>query len=425
MSRLSKEEIMGLKALKKKNKGKLSNCEIARLFKVTEGTIRYHLRREKENAVDKRKDKPMKATSYAHIIDHWMKNGKNDLPPASIKELYEYLVEEYNYKGSYKSVLRFVRKQYPPPQIRPRRRVELPSGCAAQVDWVENVRVPIGKKECILNAFVMTLSFSRGTAVIWSYRKDESSWINCHNKSFSFLGGIPAVVRPDNTKTAVIKGQGPKGKLNEIYKQYARDLGFHINPARARCATDKGKVEAKVKLVKRKLLRKGVNIQSLEELQRASDEILTTEMMRLVCPATGKSVYESMIEERTSLRPCPSHFPEPFDVVVQRKVGIDCLVHFEGRSYSVPFQYVGDFVQVRGCVGEVQIYKNGKLIATHSRKTKKLLIIDQSHYEGKPTEKVTSPQMLGKVTKTLLGCFDVPVEKRAIRVYEKLCEVTK
>jgi len=42
---------------KKKNKGKLSNCEIARLFKVTESTIRYHLRREKENAVDKRKDK--------------------------------------------------------------------------------------------------------------------------------------------------------------------------------------------------------------------------------------------------------------------------------------------------------------------------------------------------------------------------------
>ena len=39
-----------------------------------------------------------------------------------------------------------------------------------------------------------------------------------------------------------------KGKLNEIYKQYARDLGFHINPARARCTTDKGKVEAKVKL---------------------------------------------------------------------------------------------------------------------------------------------------------------------------------
>ena len=46
----------------------------------------------------------------------------------------------------------------------------------------------------------------------------------------------------------MIKGQGPKGKVNEIYKQYARDLGFHINSVRARCATDKGKVEAKVKL---------------------------------------------------------------------------------------------------------------------------------------------------------------------------------
>ena len=60
MSRLSKEEVVGLKALKKKNEGKMSKSTLARLFHVSEGTVRYHLEREKEGASDKRKDKPMK-----------------------------------------------------------------------------------------------------------------------------------------------------------------------------------------------------------------------------------------------------------------------------------------------------------------------------------------------------------------------------
>lgn len=423
MNRLSKEEIMGLKALAQRNKGKMSNCEIAKLFEVTEGTVRYHLKREKQKAVDKRKDKPMKASPFSHIIDKWMENNKKNIRPLSVRELYEYLIEEYGYKGSYKSVLRYVRKHYPPPPIRPRRRVELPAGCSAQVDWVENVPIVINGKLKKLNAFVMTLSYSRGTACIWSEKKDELSWIHCHNLAFKFLGGIPAVIRPDNVKTAVIKGQGPKGTLNRIYQNYARDLGFHINPARAGYATDKGKAEAKVKLVKRKLSFEGVEVKSIEELQAFSDETLKKEMMRLTCPSTGKSVYETLIEERKSLRPLPSEMPEPFDIIVTRKVHNDCLVNFEGHSYSVPFQYVGSFVQVRGCAGKVKIFKDQKLIATHPRHTERLLVIDQSHYEGKSTKDVASPEKLGKVTRALLECFDIPVEKRAVKVYEKLVEV--
>lgn len=115
-----------------------------------------------------------------------------------------------------------------------------------------------------------------------------------------------------------------------------------------------------MKLVKRHLSPRGREFRSLEELQEASDEILLKEMRRLRSPATGKSVYDSMIEEGKALRPLPSNLPEPFDVIVHRKVGIDCLIHFEGRSYSCPFPYVGDYVQVRGCVGKVQIFAGNR-----------------------------------------------------------------
>lgn len=51
MSRLSKEEIMGLKAVAKNNEAKMGNSEIARLFGVTEGTVRYDLKREAQGAI--------------------------------------------------------------------------------------------------------------------------------------------------------------------------------------------------------------------------------------------------------------------------------------------------------------------------------------------------------------------------------------
>ena len=47
--------------------------------------------------------------------------------------------------------------------------------------------------------------------------------------------------------------------------------------------------------------------------------------------------------------------PEPFDIAVTRRVGADCTVAFEGRTYSVPFALVGQRVEVRGCARHVQI----------------------------------------------------------------------
>ena len=44
-------------------------------------------------------------------------------------------------------------------------------------------------------AFVMTLSHSRGTAIVWSRAKDQVHWLQCHNLAFERLGGVPATNR--------------------------------------------------------------------------------------------------------------------------------------------------------------------------------------------------------------------------------------
>ena len=97
--------------------------------------------------------------------------------------LYELLVAEHGFTGTYKSVLRYVRRRTPRPAIRPIRRVETRPGMQAQVDWVQSKLLSIDDLggPVRLQAFVITLSFSRKWAVIWSARQDLLAWLECHN----------------------------------------------------------------------------------------------------------------------------------------------------------------------------------------------------------------------------------------------------
>jgi len=60
--RLSEEEVVTIRVLAEKGQ---NHCQIARTVGVSEGTVRYHLRRAVEGAEDGRKAKPFKALSFA------------------------------------------------------------------------------------------------------------------------------------------------------------------------------------------------------------------------------------------------------------------------------------------------------------------------------------------------------------------------
>jgi len=121
--KLSQEEIVTLKTLNEKGQ---SNAEIGRTLGVSEGAVRYHLRRAAVKAADGRRNKPRKAQRVAAAIDAWVESHRSVgslARPANVKALHEWLVAEHAYDGSYKSVLRYVRAKYPRPRRRPFRRV--------------------------------------------------------------------------------------------------------------------------------------------------------------------------------------------------------------------------------------------------------------------------------------------------------------
>ncbi len=108
--RLSWEEIPTIQVLSEK---KQNHCEIARTLGVTEGAARYHLHRASEEAEDGRKNQESRAAGMSEVVAAWHAERAGGRRPVNVLELYEHLVHEYSYEGSYRSVLRFVRRHDP------------------------------------------------------------------------------------------------------------------------------------------------------------------------------------------------------------------------------------------------------------------------------------------------------------------------
>lgn len=420
MSKLNLEARMTIETLARRQ---VAQREIARLLGVTEGTVRYQMRRMRSGAVDGRSGQPMRADTVADAIAHWRE--RHEGRPMNLAALHEWLVTEHDYRGSLRSVQRYWRRAFPAPAVRARRRVETPPGAQAQVDWAHFPRVIVGGERIDLLALHMVLSHSRREAVIWSLGKDLLSWLDCHTRAFQRLGGVTATVRVDNEKTAVVRGAGAWGTINTSYRRYAAVMRFHVDACAPRQPQAKGKVERQVRAQRFSADPGALCWRDLGELQAWSDEHAERAARRRRCAATGQSVWDSWQQERRLLTPLPDTLPEPFDLVHTRRVGVDALVSFEGRQYSVPFAHVARSVEVRGCARTVQILANNTIIASHPRHTSARLVIDPNHYEGPATDHVLPPQPLGRMGKLMLQLGQEGVAHRSIDLYARLTEAAR
>lgn len=424
MARLAERDLVCAEVLVGKGRSVRS---VAAELGVDESTLRYRLARHREHAVDGRKHQPEACDSVADVIEAWIADQDWDGEsgrPESVRSLYERLVAEHGYGGSYKAVLRFVRRRAPASAVRPVRRIETRPGTQAQVDWAtRKVFVHELGGTTPLSALLMTLSHSRISPVRFYLDQTQLSWLDGHNHALRFLGGVPLTVRIDNLKTGVKKGAGVWAELNDTYLAYADQLGFIIDPARPRSARDKGKVERRVRDVIGPIVRHGERFVTLDDLNHAASERTIARARKLINPVTGDSVYDTWLAERDVLQALPEPLPIPFDVQVSRVVGRDCLVSFEGRQYAAPFTLAGRAVQVRGAPGTVQIFADGRVVQEYPRGTKAMLLIDQACYEPlarDASERVKTPSPLGRIGRVIVADKSWEAAKRPLSDYEAL-----
>ncbi len=134
-----------------------------------------------------------------------------------------------------------------------------------------------------------------------------ADWIESHNHAFAAIGGVAALLVPDNTKVAVIKACLYDPVVNRTYAELAAHDGTVGLPARPYKPRDKAKVEAGVLIAERWQLGRLRNktFHSLAELNAAIAEFcrrLNDERVIRRVNQTRRQMLEEL--DRPALKPC-------------------------------------------------------------------------------------------------------------------------
>ncbi len=216
--------------------------------------------------------------------------------------------------------------------------------------------------------FVAVLGASNYTFVEAAFSQNLASWIGSHVRAFTFMGGIPACLVPDNLKSGVTKACRYEPDINPTYQALASHYGTAVMPARPRRPRDKAKAEVGVQICERWILAalRHRTFFTLGELNGAIAELrdkLNHRKLRKL-DTTRARLFDEL--DRPALRPLP---PEPFSLsaIKRVRVNIDYHVEVDGHYYSVPYQLVHEDMEAFISSSTIELVHKGRRIVTHVR----------------------------------------------------------
>ncbi len=204
-------------------------------------------------------------------------------------------------------------------------------------------------------------------AMAFANQKVES-WTTGGTKAFEYMGAVPMCVVPDNPKPVVTKTSKYDPVFNQTYLEWARHYEVTVLPARPGKPRDKAAAEGGVLIVERQILAKlrHQKFFSLYQLNRAILEL--TEDLNAQGfqkrDGTRKSVFEAV--DKPAMRPLPATGYE-YAEWKKLKVQMNYHVRVENGYYSVPYDLVGQKLDVRITRNTVEIFSGGSRVASHQR----------------------------------------------------------
>lgn len=246
-------------------------------------------------------------------------------------------------------------------------------GDAMQVDWAGET-IPYYDaatgEEYKAYLFVAALPCSCYIYVEACGDMKQENWLLCHVHAYEYFGGVARLLIPDNLKTGVIANTRYETRLNESYRELAEYYGAAIVPARVRKPQDKSIVEKSVGFSTTWITaamreRKFFSLAEVKEAVAERLEIINTTPFQKR-PGNRREAYFS--EEKEFMLPLPSVPYEPA-VWKQATVRNDYLISDGQNKYSVPYDLIGEQVQLRLTKNTVEIFFKGERVASHQRLT--------------------------------------------------------
>ena len=309
---------------------------------------------------------------WVGVIDAWLVDDQNAPRKQrhTARRVWQRLVAEHQAALSEITVSRYVA----------RRRLELgvvrrevsipqthPAGAEAEVDFGEFHAVICGESlKCWM--FVMRLSHSGKAFHVAFATQAQEAFLEGHVLAFEYFGGVPARVRYDNLKPAVVrvlKGRDrtESERFTALRSQYGFD-SFFCRPG-LEGAHEKGGVEGEIGRFRRTHL---VPVPRVDSLAGLNNLIATADRLDDDRVITGRAVTirAAFAAEAPALSALPE---EAFDAARLLHARVDNRARVSVRQcfYSVPARYVGRRLAVRLAARTVEVHDGPTLIARHER----------------------------------------------------------
>jgi transposase len=303
---------------------------------------------------------PSACAVHQELIERKLQQG------LSAQRIYQDLIDEVGYRGSYYSVRRFVARLEQRAEL-PMRRLEVGPGEEAQIDFGTGalVRMPDGKTRRPW-AFRVVLSFSRKaySEVVW--RQTTEAFIGALENAFQHFGGAPQRLVIDNLKAAVLRGDWYDPEVHPKLQSFAAHYGTVFLPTRPYTPRHKGKIERGVGYVKGNALKARVfdSLLAQNEFLREWEETVADTRIH----GTTKRQVAALFEiERPSLLPLPIERFPCFQEA-RRSVHKDGHLEVDKAYYSAPPEYVGRRLWVRWDSRLVRIFNDRwEQLAVHAK----------------------------------------------------------
>ena len=298
------------------------------------------------------------------------------------QRIYQDLVTEYRFSGSYQSVKRFVRRLG---SVRPLpwRRMECEPGLEMQVDFGKGAWIEEGGKRRRPHVFRVVLSHSRKgySEAVW--QQTTETFLRCLENAFRAFGGVPHTTVLDNLRAAVTRADWYDPELNPKLIAFGEHYQTVFLPTKPYTPRHKGKIESGINYVQTNAL-KGRVFDSLaaenQFLQEWESRVADTRIHGTTRQQVGE-VFQT--REQSRLRPLPAMLFPVFSEA-PRLVHRDGHVEVARTYYSVPPEYVGRKVWARWELRVVRIFNTRmEQIALHARQEPGRFSTDPAHLHAR------------------------------------------
>ena len=250
-------------------------------------------------------------------------------------------------------------------------RINHKPGETMQVDWAGGT-IPyydsVTGEEFKAYLFVAVLPCSGIIYVEACNDMKQENWLMCHVHAYEYFGGVTRILVPDNLKTGVTANTRYETQLNESYRELAEHYGTAIVHTRIRHPQDKGLVERSVGFSTTWITaamreRKFFSIAEVKEAVAERLDFINNKPFQKL-PGCRTEAY--LNEEKEFMLPLPATPYEPA-IWLQSKVGNDYLISDGKNKYSVPFDLIGEKVQIRLTRNTVEVFFKGSRMTSHKR----------------------------------------------------------